>query len=58
MDMELRTGDGVTDRRRSSGRNMESRMKTAAKWLAVQESWGMDRSMRVDSAAPVFSMAK
>lgn len=33
-------------------------MKTAAKWLAVQESWGMDRSMRVDSAAPVFSMAK
>lgn len=29
-------------------------MKTEAKWLAIQESWGMDRSMRVDSAAPVF----
>ena len=58
LEIELRTGDGVTDWRWSSGRKWEPRMKTEAKWLAIQESWGMDRGMRADSAAPVFFYGK
>ena len=55
---EQRIGDETADPRWSSGRKWEPRMKTEAKWLAIQESWGMDRGMRADSAAPVFFYGK
>ena len=38
LEIGLLTGDGTADPRWSSGRNWEPRMKTAAKWLAIQES--------------------